>query len=157
MVSALVGAGLDGGYLASPRLAKVHWQAGNRPVPAPAVSVAGESSLWVEPAEIPSHGDVAGLGRALGAGVGGSRDELMAYAAAYSGLRWGELAALTVAQVDLARRVITVDCKVVEVGGHLYVEAPKNRKLRADHLPPAHARRLPARRPARRPHRRGAG
>jgi hypothetical protein len=41
MISALVSAGLDGGYLANPRLAKVHWQAGDRPVPAPAVSVAG--------------------------------------------------------------------------------------------------------------------
>ena len=52
MVSAMVSAGLDGGYLASFRLARVHWQAGDRPVPAPAVSVAGESELWVDPAEI---------------------------------------------------------------------------------------------------------
>ena len=54
MISALVSAGLDGGYLANPRLAKVHWQAGNRPLPAPRVSVAGESALWVDPAEIPT-------------------------------------------------------------------------------------------------------
>ena len=45
MISALVSAGLDGGYLANPRLAKVHWQAGDRPLPAPQVSVAGESAL----------------------------------------------------------------------------------------------------------------
>jgi hypothetical protein len=32
--------------------------------------------------------------------------------------------------VDTAGRVITVDRKVVEVGGHLFVEAPKNRKYR---------------------------
>ena len=57
----------------------------------------------------------------------GERDELMAVTAAYSGLRWGELAALTIGQVDQPARVITVDRKVVEVGGHLYVEAPKNR------------------------------
>jgi hypothetical protein len=93
MVSALVSAGLDSGYLANPRLAKVHWQAGDRPVPAPVVSVAGEAALWVDPAEIPSGGDVAGLGRALGAGRHGERDELMANAAAYSGLRWSELTA----------------------------------------------------------------
>ena len=130
MVSAMVSAGLDGGYLANPRLAKVHWQAGNRPVPAPVVSVAGESALWVDPAEIPSCDDVARLGRALGAGVRGSRDELMAHTAAYSGLRWGELTALTIGQVDRAARVIAVDRKVVEVGGRLYVEAPKNRKYR---------------------------
>jgi integrase len=130
MISALVSAGLDGGYLANPRLARVHWQAGDRTVPAPVVSIAGESTLWVDPAEIPSGDDVAGLGRTLRAGPRGSRDELMAIAAAYSGLRWGELAALTIGQADPGGRVITVDRKVVEVGGRLYVEAPKNRKLR---------------------------
>jgi integrase len=130
MISAMVSAGLDSGYLVNPRLAKVHWQAGDRLVPAPAVSVAGESALWVDPAEIPSDSDVAGLGRALGTGLRGSRDELMADTAAYSGLRWGELAALTIWQVDEAGRVITVDHKVVEVAGRLYVEAPKNRKFR---------------------------
>ena len=50
MISALVSAGLDGGYLANPRLAKVHWQAGDRPLPAPRVSTAGESGLRVDPA-----------------------------------------------------------------------------------------------------------
>jgi integrase len=130
MISALVSAGLDGGYLANPRLAKVHWQAGDRPLPAPAVSVAGESGLWVEPGEIPSDGDVARLGQALAAGRHGDRDELMANLAAYSGLRWGELTALAFPQVSADARVITVDRKVVEVAGYLYVEAPKNRKRR---------------------------
>src|SRR6266700_3311957 len=54
----------------------------------------------------------------------------MGNTAAYSGLRWGELAALTVSQVDPAGQVIGVDRKVVEVGGRLYLEAPKNRKHR---------------------------
>ena len=54
----------------------------------------------------------------------------MASTAAYSGLRWGELTALTIGQIDTAGRVITVDRKVVEIAGHLYVEAPKNRKYR---------------------------
>ena len=130
MISALVSAGLDGGYLANPRLAKVHWQAGDRPLPAPRVSTAGESGLWVDPAEIPAGGDIGKLGRALAAGRHGERDELMANTAAYSGLRWGELTALTIAQIDTAARVITVDRKVVEVAGHLYIEAPKNRKFR---------------------------
>jgi integrase len=130
MISALVSAGLDGGYLADPRLAKVHWQAGDRPLPAPRVSTAGESALWVDPAEIPADGDIGKLGLALGAGLHGERDELMASTAAYSGLRWGELTALTIAQVDTAARVITVDRKVVEVAGHLYLEAPKNRGTR---------------------------
>ena len=130
MLSALVAAGIDGGYLTSPRLAKVHWQAGDRPLPAQRVSVAGESGLWVDPAEIPSDDDIGKLGRALAAGLHGERDELMANVAAYSGLRWGELTALTIGQVDTAARVIAVDRKVVEVAGHLYVEAPKCRKSR---------------------------
>ncbi len=100
MISALVSAGLEGGYLADPRLAKVHWQAAGRPLSAPRVSVAGESALWVDPAEIPADADIAGLGRALAVGRHGDRDELMAVTAAYSGLRWGELTALTIGQVD---------------------------------------------------------
>ena len=84
--------------------------------------------------------DVGGLGRALAARFRGERNELMANFAAYSGLRWGELAALTIPQVAEAARVITVDRKVVEVGGRPYVEAPKNRKFRRTIYP----RRTPA-------------
>jgi integrase len=130
MLSAMVGAGLKGGYLVNPMLAGVHWQAGDRPLPVPKATVAGESALLVDPSEIPSSDDVGALGRALGARLHGERDELMANLAAYSGLRWGEMAALTIGQIAQAARVITVDRKVVEVGGHLYVEAPKNRKFR---------------------------
>ena len=64
----------------------------------------------------------------------------MANTAAYSGLRWGELTALTIWQVETVARVITVDRKVVEVAGHLYIEAPKNRKYRRTIYP----RRTPA-------------
>ena len=53
-ISALVGAGITGGYLANPRLQGVHWQAGDRPRPPPAASIAGESALFVDPAEIPA-------------------------------------------------------------------------------------------------------
>jgi len=130
MISALVGAGITGGYLTSPRLKEVHWQAGDRPLPPPQVSVAGESQLFVDPAEIPAGADVARLGHALGTERRGGLDELMANTAAYSGLRWGEPAALTADQVDPAGRVITVDRKVAEIAGHLYLEAPKNRKRR---------------------------
>ena len=129
MLSAMVGAGIKGGYLVRPTLAEVHWQAGDRPVPAPKVTV-GESALLVDPAETPSSADVGGLGRALAVGSDGERAALMANLAAYSGLRWGELAALTIGQIAQAARVITVDRKVVEVGGQLYLEPPKNRKFR---------------------------
>ena len=135
MISALVSAGIEGGYLVNPRLAKVHWQAGDRTLPAPHVSVAGESALFVDPAEIPADADITRLGQALAAGRHGHRNELMAITAAYSGLRWGELTALTIGQVDPAGRVIAVDRKVVEVAGHLYIEAPKNRKRRRTIFP----------------------
>ncbi len=140
MISALVTAGIDAGYLVNSRLAKVHWQAGDRQLPEMEVSVAGESAQWVDPAEIPSDDDVARLGKALAAAGHGDRDELMASTAAYSGLRWGELIALTIPQVDEGTRVIDVDRKVVEVAGHLFLEAPKNRKRRKTIYP----RRTPA-------------
>ena len=140
MISALVTAGMESGYLANPRLAKVHWQAGKRPLPAPQVTVAGESALWVDPAEIPADADIGKLGQALADGRHGDRDEPMANTAAYSGPRWGELTALTIPRIDTAARVITVDRKVVEVAGHLYLEAPKNRKYRKTIYP----RRTPA-------------
>jgi hypothetical protein len=85
MISALVTADLEGGYLANTRLAKVHWQAAGRPLPPPPVGVAGESALWVDPAEIPADDDIAKLGLTLAAGRHGDRDELMAHTAAYSG------------------------------------------------------------------------
>ena len=83
LVSALVGAGITGGYLASPRLKEVHWQAAGRPVPTPRATVAGESALFVDPAEIPSHADVAKLGQALASSPArGELHELMANLAA---------------------------------------------------------------------------
>jgi hypothetical protein len=42
-------------------------------VPAPAVSTAGESALWVDPAEIPSDGDIGKLGQALAEQYGEQR------------------------------------------------------------------------------------
>jgi hypothetical protein len=49
--------------------------------------------LFVDPGQIPAAADAAALGHALGAGRRGGLDELMAATAAYTGLRWGELAA----------------------------------------------------------------
>jgi hypothetical protein len=134
-LSAMVTAGLRGGYLVSPRLREVHWQAAGRPVLGPAASMGGESALWVDPAEIPAGADVGKLGHELAAGRHGERDELMANTAAYTGLRQGELFALTIGQIAADARVITVDRKVVEVGGQLYVEAPKGRKRRRSIYP----------------------
>jgi hypothetical protein len=133
-ISALVNAGIAGGYLASPRLRQVHWQPGTRPAPAPVVTIAGESGLFVDPADIPAAADITRLGHALAA----QQDlyELMANFAAYTGLRWGELAALTTSQISAAARTVDVDRKVIEIGGKLYLEAPKGRKRRRTIYPP---------------------
>lgn len=71
---------------------------------------------------------MAGLGQALAA----QRElyELMANFAAHTGLRWGELAALTTGQIGAAARTVDVDRKVIEIGGTLFTEAPKGRKRR---------------------------
>ena len=61
----------------------------------------------------------------------------MANTAAYRGLRWGELTALTIPQVDRAARVITVDRKVVEVAGHLYIEKRRRTASSAGRSTPA--------------------
>ncbi len=136
-LSAMVTAGIAAGYLTSPRLKEVHWQAGGRPAPGPQVSIAGESAQFVDPAEIPAGHDVARLGQALALARGrrGDLHELMAATAAYTGLRQGELFALTAGQIAAGARVITVDRKVVEVAGKLYVEAPKGRKRRSTIYP----------------------
>jgi integrase len=130
-ISAVVTAGIAGGYLANPRLKEIHWQAGDRPTSQPAVREAGESAVFVDSADIPSRQDVAKLGQALaGNPTRGSLYELMAHFAAYTGLRWGEVAALTIGQIQAATRTVTVDRKVIEVGGTLFTEAPKGRKRR---------------------------
>ena len=132
---AMVNAGLSGGYLTNWRLGEVYWHAGGRAEPEPEAQVQGETVLWVDPAEIPADADVAKLGQALSLGRRGDLDELMAHAAAYSGLRQGELFALTAVQLAPESRVITVNRKVVEVRGKLYVEAPKGRKYRSTIYP----------------------
>ena len=131
LVSALAGAGITGGYLASARLKEVHWQANGRPSPQAQATVAGGAVLFVDPAEIPAHADVAKLGQALAASPArGPLYELMASLAAYTGLRWGELAALTIAQTGQAARVITVDRKVVEIGGGGVFQTPQKTQTR---------------------------
>jgi hypothetical protein len=76
----------------------VHWQAGDRALPEPAVGVAGETAPWVDPAESPSDDAIVKSGQTLAIGPHGDRDGSWPIRPAYSGLRWGELIALTVDQ-----------------------------------------------------------
>ena len=61
---------------------------------------------------------------ALAAAVG-PRWEALVFAAAYTGLRWGELAGLRRRDVDLDRNLITVTRKLGEVNGQLSFSPPK--------------------------------
>jgi len=55
---------------------------------------------------------------------------------AYTGLRWGELAALKVGRVDTAKRRIDVVENVVDIGGHLTWGTPKTHESRSVPFPP---------------------
>src|SRR3989442_124262 len=61
---------------------------------------------------------------ALAAAVG-PRWEALVFAAAYTGLRWGELAGLRRCDVDLERNLVTVTRKLGEVNGQLSFSPPK--------------------------------
>jgi len=54
---------------------------------------------------------------------------------AYGGLRWGELAALRVGDVDLGRRRVTIERSVTEVGGKLEWTDGKSSKRRTVPMP----------------------
>ena len=155
MISALVDAGIEGGYLVNPRLAKVHWQAAGRQLPPAPVSVAGESALWVDPAEIPAEDDIAKLGRALADGLHGERDELMA--------QHRRLQRAAVGRADRPDHRPDRRRRPGDHGGpkgHRGRRAPLYRgtqgpQVPQDDLPTPHPRRLPPRRAARRSHRAG--
>lgn len=85
----------------------------------------GETDLYVDRRDIPSHDDVKNLAEAT-AMVGEQWwYELMVYLAAYSGLRVGEILDLDVDSIDIAETEIAVDTQLLEVGGHFQRTAPK--------------------------------
>ena len=63
------------------------------------------------------------------------RDSLVVYVLAYCGLRFGELAALRVRDVDLLRRRLTVARSVTDVDGHLVFGDPKTHQCRQVPVP----------------------
>jgi integrase len=62
-------------------------------------------------------------------------DALVVRLLAYTGLRWGELAAMKIGAVDLKRRRLQVDASVAEVGGRLVWKAPKDHERRSVPFP----------------------
>lgn len=73
-----------------------------------------------------SHDEVERLARAAGPAHG-----TIVYAAAYTGLRWGEILALRVRDLDLVRRRLSVNENAVRVGSELHVGTPKTHELRS--------------------------
>lgn len=64
---------------------------------------------------------------------------------AYTGIRWGEAVALTVDDVDLARRRLNIYRTATEVDGQIYIGAPKSWQARSVPFPEFLATRLEAR------------
>ncbi|WP_194924912.1 tyrosine-type recombinase/integrase [Catenulispora pinisilvae] len=135
-IGSIVKAGIKADYLTNPRLAMVHWQPGDRARPEQTVSVAGQSGEFVNADEIPGHESVAALGSSMiRKRLAPWWHELMPYAAAYSGLRIGELLALEASYAAVLRRTISVAWQVIEVDGKLLRVPPKGGKRRTTIYP----------------------
>ncbi len=66
----------------------------------------------------------------------GEVDGLVVRLLAYTGLRWGELAALTVGSVDMLRRRLQITHAVAEADGRLEWKSPKDHERRSVPFPP---------------------
>lgn len=75
------------------------------------------------------HGEVAALADAAEE-IGGPLDRALVLVLAYTGLRWGEAVGLRWVDVDLLRRRIRVEETIVEIGGRLYPDVPKDHQAR---------------------------
>ena len=95
--------------------------------PATGVKIARSN---VAPRRYLSHRQVQALAEAAG-----PTGRPVVYVLAYCGLRWGEMAALKVRDVDLGRRRITVEAAVTEVQGHLVWGSPKTNQRRTVPIP----------------------
>jgi integrase len=129
-LSALVTAGLDEGYLlARQDVLRGVRRRGDESEPVEEIGRA------VSAAEIPSASDVHALARAAAELTGVWWRELEVLLVAYSGLRWGERAALTADRIEAPLRRITVDRQVLETRHGLKLSAPKGRKRRITMYP----------------------
>jgi integrase len=135
-VSAMVGCGLEEGLLLVRQdvLRGVHWH-GAEPVDLDDEDAWERSGRAVEEADIPTAAGVHQLAAAAAARRGVWWRELEVLLVAYSGLRWGEHAALTADRIDVDRRRITVDRQVIETRQGVKLAPPKNRRRRTTMFP----------------------
>jgi integrase len=85
--------------------------------------------------EIPTAAGVHGLAAECGTRAQVWWRELEVLLVAYTGLRWGEHAALTAGQIDTARRRVTVDRQIIETRSALRESLPKGRRRRVTMYP----------------------
>jgi integrase len=130
-LSALVGAAMEEGLLLSRQdvLRGVHRR---RPIGEVPVL---ERSGHIEVEDIPTATAVHALARAAKEAKGVWWRELQLLLVAYSGLRWGEHAALTADRFDPARRRIAVDRQLIETRREIKLSPPKNRRRRVTMYP----------------------
>lgn len=83
-----------------------------------------------------THGELHALADAAGSW------RLLVLALGYTGLRWGEAAAIRVRDIDLARRRIDVRRAFADVGGQLIIGTPKSHQSRTVPVPRFLAREL---------------
>jgi len=76
-----------------------------------------------------THGQVAKLADAC------QPHDTLVYVLAYTGIRWGEAAALRAGRIDLVRRRLAIDEATSEVGGHVIFGTPKSHKRRSVPFP----------------------
>lgn len=146
-LTGIVNAGLEEGYLLALQdvLRGVRWQPpGDELIDLDAELIDDDEDdeRAVDPAEIPTTEAVHALAHAVAEASGSHRGapgvwwrELEVLLVAYSGMRWGEHAALRSGRVDAANRRIAVHRQIVEVGGTLKLALPKGRRRRTTAYP----------------------
>ena len=128
VVSGLVQAGLDGGYLANSSLGRSTGAIDHFIGLRQGIRV-GLAEGYITADKIPGHDEVAALASAM-------RErcpwwlELAVHLSAYSGLRFGELAALRVDCIDAASRQLRVARQASEVFGKIVEVCPQRRETR---------------------------
>ena len=130
-LTGLVNAGLEEGHLLARQdlLRGVRWRPAEREVAAEPVGRA------ITEAEIPTTALVHELASASAELSKVWWRELEVLLVAYTGMRWGEHAALTADRVDLDRRRITIDRQTIETRNRLKLDLPKGRRRRVTMFP----------------------
>ncbi len=130
-LSAMVAAGLEEGLLLARQdvLRGVRWYRAEVP------NVVEETGSYVDEADIPTAAHVHTLAQSASRQSGVWWRQLEILLVAYSGLRWGEHAALTADRVDPVGRRILVDRQVIETNQRLTLSPPKNRRRRTTMYP----------------------